>query len=226
VADLSSFYGFRDKEPSPFYCAAGLTPQETWDEILASLEELINRLVRVRESRRVEISVDAIADWHREIFKSTFPDDAGRFRYKDPAGQWEHVEFGVDVGTRRSRVVRWRSGRHPARIRHGLVTVIQQLDQATNDLEQMGSRRELLDATFIAGRLYARILSIHPFVDGNLRTAYVALSVTLLNLGLPMVEFADLAVHDERLGSALRVDGKQDYRPFSELIQEIIKKAP
>jgi prophage maintenance system killer protein len=45
----------------------------------------------------------------------------------------------------------------------------------------------ILDYTWAAAALYAGILRVHPFVDGNHRVGFVALSAALWSFGLPLV---------------------------------------
>jgi prophage maintenance system killer protein len=70
--------------------------------------------------------------------------------------------------------------------------------------------------------LYAAILEIHPFIDGNLRAAFVALQVGLASLGLPLIDFRSvLEYHDECLGWAMRGDTDRTIAPLAELIVEL-----
>lgn len=64
------------------------------------------------------------------------------------------------------------------------------------------------------------ILRIHPFEDGNLRTAFPALQGALISLGAAPVDFeAAVAEHDEALGWALRPDFEnRSLEPFVDLL--------
>jgi hypothetical protein len=80
---------------------------------------------------------------------------------------------------------------------------------------------ERYDAVHAATRLYVKILRAHPFIDGNLRGTTAALDAALLTLNLRRVQFTDLELHDQLLGTAFV--GKHDpYRPLAEHIAEII----
>jgi hypothetical protein len=50
------FRGFRDHEESPFFCAPGLTPEQTWDISIDRLAQLLAKLGPVAESGAVEMS--------------------------------------------------------------------------------------------------------------------------------------------------------------------------
>ncbi|HEY7830020.1 MAG TPA: hypothetical protein VIC06_05580 [Solirubrobacteraceae bacterium] len=74
-----------------------------------------------------------------------------------------------------------------------------------------------------SAELYAAILKTHPFPDGNLRSAYVALIVGLASVGLPAVDFrAVLDRHDECLGWAMRDDARRTIDPLARLIVELM----
>jgi hypothetical protein len=67
-------------------------------------------------------------------------------------------------------------------------------------------------------------LKAHPFVDGNLRAAYVALIAGLASVSLPAVDFRTVIErHDQCLGWALRNDALQTIDPLVELIVELIR---
>jgi fido (protein-threonine AMPylation protein) len=205
------FRGFRDDEESPFFCAAGHTPEETWDISVDRLAQLLVKLGPVAKSGAIEMSPELLCSWHREIFGELFPDRAGRLRgFRD--GQAEHVYFGVhDRGYRGTtpRELRRRLGKICTEFNTAAVVI---RDSAPNDSN---------DAVHAATRLYAKVLRAHPFVDGNLRAGYVSLNTGLLTLGLDTVEFTDLELHDELLGIAFV--GKHDpYRPLAEHIAETI----
>ena len=75
--------------------------------------------------------------------------------------------------------------------------------------------------------MYAGILRVHPFADGNHRTGFVALSAALWSLGLPAVEItqdADLVDHDDAVAPALfSRDG--DIEPLAQLLATRIERA-
>ena len=69
------FRGFRDDSESPFFCAAGHTPEETWDISVNRLAQLLVKLGPVAKSRPIEMSPELLCSWHREIFGELFPED-------------------------------------------------------------------------------------------------------------------------------------------------------
>jgi len=67
--------------------------------------------------------------------------------------------------------------------------------------------------------LYVAVLRVHPFIDGNLRAAFVALQVALRSIGLPGVAFVRVRErHDEAIGWAVRGDEAQALDPLVALL--------
>jgi prophage maintenance system killer protein len=95
-------------------------------------------------------------------------------------------------------------------------------------IERLGKQNaSVLEQTRMASAMYAGILRVHPFADGNHRTGFVALSAALWSLGLPAVEFArdgDMADHDDAVAPALlSPDG--DIEQFAQLLATRIERA-
>jgi fido (protein-threonine AMPylation protein) len=204
------FRGFRDDEESPFFCAAGRTPEETWELSVDRLAQLLVGLGPRADAGPIEMSPGLLCSWHREIFGELFPDRAGRLRgFRD--GQAEHVYFGVhDRGYR---------GTTPRELRRRLDKICTEFNTAAAGIRDSGST-DTFDAVHAATRLYAKVLRAHPFVDGNLRGTTVALNAGLATLGLNIVGFNDLQRHDELLGTAF-VGRNDPYRPLAEYIAEL-----
>jgi fido (protein-threonine AMPylation protein) len=205
------FRGFRDDNESPFFCAAGHTPEETWDISVDRLAHLLVDLGPLADAGPIEMSTQLLCSWHREIFATLFPDNAGRLRsLRD--GRREHVYFGV--GNRGYR------GTTPRELPRRLDKICAEFNTAAAE-NRASPDSDTYSAVHASGRLYAKVLRAHPWVDGNLRGTYVALDAALLTLGLPPVQFNDLALHDELL--AIAFVGRNDpYRPLAEHIAEII----
>jgi prophage maintenance system killer protein len=85
----------------------------------------------------------------------------------------------------------------------------------------------MLDCARAAAALYTGILRVHPFVDGNHRVGYVALSAALWSFGLPNVRFIgteEMIAHDDALVPAL-VSTSGDVEPFAQLLAMRIERA-
>lgn len=222
--DLQSFSDSLDDPGSPFYSAPGLTSDETWNHARDRMAELVVELAATTADRII-VSPAHLQAFHRRIFGDLFPEDAGRFRWKY-RGKWETGPFGIGVGSGPGSDVRHMRGAHPRRIEGQLKGAFQEFQQLLDDLERRsegGERIPMLASTRAAARLYAKTLRIHPFVDGNLRAAYVTLQAALLRLGLAGVEFGDHRAHNEALAIALSPGGRrQTYEPLAELIAGLI----
>jgi len=204
------FRGFRDDSESPFFCAAGRTPEETWDISIDRLAQLLVNLGPLTEAGPIELSPALLCSWHREIFAELFPEHAGRLRgFRD--GQAEHVYFGVHN--------RGYRGVTPRELRRRLEKICTQFNTRAAEI-RVSENADPYDAVHAATRLYAKVLRAHPFVDGNLRGTIIALNAALVTLGLDTVRFDDLARHDELLGIAF-VGRNDPYRPLAEYIAEI-----
>lgn len=214
------FENFRDRPESPFYCADGKTPEETWQAITDRLEDVLSEVaVALEQPARLQFSQELLCYWHKEIFEPVFPNHAGRLR---EAG--EEVVFGITVGTRLTRDTKQRQGTDPKRLPQRLQRVCDEFNRGWRALAEQSELAPPLEAaTVVIARLYAKLLATHPWVDGNLRASYVALQAGLRSLGLPMAFLDDLEAHNEALGTALRTDGQQSYEPFAELLAETLR---
>ena len=208
------FRGFRDDSESPFFCAAGHTPEETWDISVDRLARLLVYLGPLADAGPIEMSTQLLCSWHREIFATLFPDHAGRLRsVRD--GQPEHVYFGV--GNRGYR------GINPRELPRRLDKICAEFNTAAAEI-RTSPDSDTYSAVHAATRLYAKVLRAHPWVDGNLRGTTVALNAGLRTLDLLPVGFNNLARHDELLGIAF-VGRNDPYRPLAEYVAEIITDA-
>lgn len=220
---LASFSRSLDEAGSPFFQADGFSPDETWNHARLRMAELLRELARLKPEE-VEVSVEYLLHVHDRIFSDLFPGDAGRFRWKHQ-GRWEDGPFGVGVGSGPGSDFRSLRGTAPRGIRRALHREFDRFHERVAELESSAEPVLVADATMAAGRLYARILRIHPFVDGNLRAAFVVLQATLLLLRLQAVSFdAGQEDHDRALLQAFEKGKGQSYMPIGQLIAERISE--
>jgi fido (protein-threonine AMPylation protein) len=114
----------------------------------------------------------------------------------------------------------------PYSIRRDLAVVCAAFNRRVDDLSAVEAR-SILDCTRAAAALYAGILRVHPFVDGNHRVGYVALSAALWSFGLPNVRFIgaeEMIAHDDALVPAL-VSASGEVEPFAQLLTMRIERA-
>lgn len=219
---VEDFAGFSDRPESPFYCSAGISAVETWDRSVDSMATLLLELPALVQETGFRFTPDLLCNWHDRIFGSLFPDEAGRLRWRKD-GEWEHVFFGGNAGTVRSRRTKEYRGVHPQKLRSRVEEICDEFNEARTELidAEPGSV-SINGATYVVARLYAKLLRAHPWADGNLRVAFVALHAALLSLDLPRVMFPDLELHDDLIGIAFRNDN-EPYLQMANYIADYIR---
>jgi fido (protein-threonine AMPylation protein) len=214
---MSGFEGFQDSSDAPFYRSGAMTPQATWAE---ANDRLVRLLDSVREGMSAPITVERICRWHRSIFVTTFARDAGRIR-ADHEPVWFSVPVDLPGGAGR-RVVQGAEGQHE--IRRQLAAACSAFEQLADRVRTDTASTSVSEAVTPSVALYVAILRIHPFVDGNLRAAFVALQVALQAVGIPAVSFGrHRARHDEALGHAMPGGRAENLGPLVELVLDILR---
>jgi fido (protein-threonine AMPylation protein) len=203
IAAARTFGPFNDMPDSPFYSVEDLSPAQTWERI-AEHVVLATTVAAVHGAARRPITVETIRRLHEIIFLTTFPEHAGRLRQRNEEG-----EYGIVLGTAEQPIAKGERATAGARVGSRLEQICREFNETV--VEQDQSDPIALDAlVFTAVRLYAKVLSTHPFLDGTGRTA-----VTIL-------QYFD--AHQRALGTALRSDGKQSYIPLQALIVDKLTK--
>jgi fido (protein-threonine AMPylation protein) len=216
AAAESTFERFRDDSDSDYYEAPGLTPVETWREIRARVGLVAAGAVELALHDSV-LTPSLLSDWHARIFESTFPADAGTLR----SGR-DTVTYGYVVGPRDRVVNKTGRGTRARALPRRLRRICEEFNRTAADLQDAEAPR-LIDVTYPAARLYAKLLSAHPWRDGNGRTCYVALQFALVRLGTLSVSLSDYTEQQWRLGRALRTGGGQSYEPLATYLAEKIR---
>lgn len=130
------------------------------------------------------------------------------------------------MGTAEQPVVKSERATFGARVIRHLKQICDEFNETVTEQEQ-ADPIELDDLVFTAVRLYAKVLSTHPFLDGNGRTAFTILQCALVRGGLACVALEDFDAHQRALGTALRSDGRQSYVPLQALIvDKLVKGRP
>lgn len=207
---------YRDREESRFYQASGLSPELTWRALGDELARVLGDAQRAFWRVPLRMDPQRVRWWHGAIFARHFPHDGGRFRR-------DRAFFGVVIPNGGMRQL---EGAPPEAIRHELQTVCSSFNRYTDALGDSDTAA-ILDRTRAVAALYAGILRVHPFADGNHRVSFVALSAALWSFGLPNVEFEDDAetiAHDDALVPALESkDGSVE--PFAQLLADLIQRS-
>jgi fido (protein-threonine AMPylation protein) len=208
------FDEFRDDEGALFYrsrVGRFQAPEDTATEIVGRLSRVVFGVIEQAGISPLKMRADNLLRWHKGIFMTTFPHQAGQIRTGES-------QFGVqwrEQGALHKAMVR---GSDPRLILPELraAFVAYNAERERCAPEQRSSPQ----AALAAATLYAEILRVHPFDDGNLRAAFAALQGALVSLGAHAIDFqAAMAEHDEALGWALHTDTeRRDVRPFAELL--------
>jgi hypothetical protein len=216
---MNSFEGFRDSPEALFYRAGAMSAEATWAEATRRLTLTLRSAAMGAQRPANVITTERICAWHRAIFLTTFARDAGRVRADD-----EPVEFGVPMPTGDESCdlpIRGTLGR--SAIMHELRLACEAFNVSAAALRDCERAVEIAEGVEPAAGLYIAILKTHPFADGNLRAAYVALTVGLASVGLPAIDFRPvLDRHDECLGWAMRSDVHRTIDPLVQLIVELM----
>ncbi|HEV7937705.1 MAG TPA: Fic family protein [Solirubrobacteraceae bacterium] len=207
---------YRDREESRFYQAGDLSPEQTWQALGDELARVLNDAQRAFWRAPLQMDPERVRWWHGAIFARHFPHDGGRLRR-------DRAFFGVMTPNGGMRQL---EGAAPKAILGELQVVCSSFNRHADALGHPNTTG-VLDRTRVVAALYAGILRVHPFVDGNHRVSFVALSAALWSFGLPNVDFEDDAEtipHDDALVPALESkDGSVE--PFAQLLVDLIQQS-
>lgn len=207
---------YRDREESRFYQASGLSPELTWRALGDELARVLGDAQQAFWRAPLRMDPERIRWWHGAIFARLFPHDGGHFRR-------DRAFFGVMIP---NDGIRQLEGAAPDAIRRELQTVCSSFNLYADALGDPEATT-VLDRTRAVAALYAGILRVHPFVDGNHRVSFVVLSATLWSFGLPNVEFEDdteTIAHDDALVPALE-SKNGSVEPFAQLLADLIQRS-
>lgn len=210
----TGFEAFRDSESGPYLRSElrRLSPEETGSAINSRLHGLLRGMVQRTQRGPIRITPRDLERWHAYLFGKDFV-SAGQIRRGD-------VEYPVRVVARGEVRERRQRGSAPDRIRSDLEVTCRGFHHHIETVLERGSLVATMEGALAATKLYAGILRIHPYEDGNGRTAFVALQAALLSQGMYVITFDDLERHDGALGWALRDDARADPNPFARLLVE------
>ena len=215
--DESGHPRYRDNEGSRFYRTGRRSPEETWRVLGDELSRVLDDAGAAFWRKPLRMDAERVRWWHGAIFGRHFSHDGGRLRK-------ERVFFGAVMPAGGMRQL---EGSPPEVLRRDLEVLCGSFNRCVDAFHDVDGT-SVLDRTRPAAALYAGILRVHPFADGNLRTGFVALSAVLWSLGLPNVDFTmddEMRVHDDALASPLSSsDGSIE--PFARVLAELIEGFP
>lgn len=215
----TGFETFEDSDSAPYYRSERrrVSADDTWAFVNQRLHGLMQGVYSQARRGPVPIGPDQLHRWHRYLFGEDFM-SGGEIRRVD-------IEYPVSIRDAGELGVRRQRGAPPDRIKDDLEAACRAFREHIDAVLAQGGEVELMTAAVAAADLYAGILRIHPYEDGNGRVAFVALQAALLSQGIYAVWFDDVERHDEALGWALRTDIDPDSRPFARLIVERARAA-
>jgi hypothetical protein len=222
AAARETFAGFAERPGSEYHQAPGLDPAQTWETIARELGR-VSALATLEGYRDRALAVEDVELIHRGIFEAAFGEKTLYFRrYKKDA-----VEFPIVIGSRQSPRLQTRRGSGGKSVRQNLGKALKTFERDLEGLASRGSanRPTVEEAALPAVKIYAKMIGIHPFFDGNGRTAWTVLSHALQRCGLVEVAIPPSDETRWALGRALRQDGSQSYRPLAALVAETIKSS-
>jgi fido (protein-threonine AMPylation protein) len=219
-AAKSSFSGFKEKPDAAYHLAPGLSAEETWTRVAEELGR-VSALATLEGYRDVPLKVDDIELIHRGIFEPVFgPEETLGFRCR----RSEEVTFPIVLGTRESPQTLIRRGSGGKKVAGNLRRALAAFECDVAALEAR-ERPPIQDAARAAVRLYAKVIGIHPFFDGNGRTAWAIVSNALQRCGLVEIAIAPSDASRWALGCALRGGGSQSYEPLTDLVVAAIRRS-
>jgi fido (protein-threonine AMPylation protein) len=218
-AARTSFAGFEERPESDYRCAAGLTPEKTWARVAEELGR-VAALVTLEGNEDRPLDLADIELIHRGIFEPVFGEQTLDFRAKAT----DRVEFPIIMGKLEAPKLRTRRGSGGKQVRPNLGKALALFER---EVAALGAKESpiLSEAALIAVKLYAKVIGIHPFFDGNGRTAWAVFSYALQRCGLVAIAVPPSDETRWALGRALRQDGSQSYDPLTDVVVNAIKNS-
>jgi fido (protein-threonine AMPylation protein) len=218
-AARTSFAGFEERPESDYRCAAGLTPEKTWARVAEELGR-VAALVTLEGNEDRPLGLADIELIHRGIFEPVFGEQTLDFRAKAT----DRVEFPIIMGKLEAPKLRTRRGSGGKQVRPNLGKALALFER---EVAALGAKESpiLSEAALIAVKLYAKVIGIHPFFDGNGRTAWAVFSYALQRCGLVAIAVPPSDETRWSLGRALRQDGSQSYDPLTDVVVNAIKNS-
>lgn len=195
------------------------TADETAQEVARSFAKVVHDFLAIAEQRPIRLTPEHLEKMHRGIFRTTFPERAGRFRDDD-------VTYGAlwrEDGVQQRRLM---DGLPVEEVRPALNVAFAAYDAELRRCEP--ERRYVGEAIRAAVTLYAEVLRIHPFPDGNTRTTFPLLQVALVSLGGVACHFAGVeSRRREALGWAVQPEpARRMLEPLVAFMRERIETSP
>lgn len=218
-AARTSFTGFAEKPGPDYHQAPGLTAEDTWIRVAEELGR-VSALATLEGYRDQTLAVSDIELIHRGIFEPVFGKETLGFRSLRKHG----VQFPIVIGTSEDPHLGVRRGTGGKQVKQNLGKALAAFERDLLAL-QAADHLALSDGARATVRLYAKIIGIHPFYDGNGRTAWAVFSYALQRCGLVEIAVPPSDATRWALGRALRQDGSQSYEPLTDIVVDVIRSS-
>ncbi len=208
---------YADNPGSHYFRADHLTESQTAEAVA---RELCRTLVLVAKDAEADhaLAPEDIDALHSAVFGPVFGDLA-----LDRRSLKDHVEYPVWIEDRQSIRTQMAEGSAPKQIDRNIERAFARFEKqllALSEREQL----TLVDLCLPPAQLYADLIRVHPFMDGNGRTAWLVMNHALVRCGALIVTAAPTIESRVVLGKALA--GKHpDARPLARHLAETIKKS-
>lgn len=206
-------------EGSAYAIAAGLTEKETAEAIRNSLVRT-RALASIHGGRDTPMSVGFVQACHRSIFSPAFGEQTLDFR----RNRADIVEYPYYLETHGTVVVKTTTGNAPKQVVRQLRDASRAFERAVTALEK-NPNPELADAVRPCLAMYAKIIRIHPYMDGNGRTARAVFSYTLGRVGLPDIHVKITDQTRLALGHAIRPKKTPNLEPLVAIVVDVLKRS-
>lgn len=221
-AARTTFSKPRDRDGSVYFCADNLTPEETSRRLVEEIMR-VAAILGTDAANGGSLCANDLELIHRGVFESVFGEKTLSFRELDHPG----VTYPVwGLGACGEPQMRVQYGSAPKQIRRAIGRAFSRLELDVADLTLRGQRSDeipLRDAVLPAVRIYTQIVAIHPWEDGNGRTAWLVLTHTLIRCGVLAVATDPSRETRVALGRAITKTGRRDLQPLVGLLVKTIR---
>ena len=196
-----------------------------WDENSPELRENLKQVLRdIRDSaqQRKTLGVETIREWHRGIMKGlNVPNKKWIGKFRGEVGLKKEVRIGAHPGTPASEVAT-----ALAEFNTRLVNVIKRLDEVIISGAELNAD-QLNSILSVCAWAHSEWVRIHPFANGNGRTARLLANAIALRYGLP--PFVQLRPRpNQGYPDAAEASMLGDYKPlaivFDKMLQAYLSK--
>lgn len=211
-------FGVADRQGAHYRAVVGRTDEDTGAAIAQQLAR-VGSIAAVEGTRDVIYTADDVVDIHEGVFQPVFGNSALAMR-SEKTHEVEYPYWRDVSGVPTSFTRRGISG---GQVKNEVARALRRFDRALADLAAQ-DEVALVDALRPAVRLYVQMLRIHPFFDGNGRTAWVLLVYAVRRADLPIpAKTVDMESRCA-LGEALRPN-KSSHNPLVDMIAADIHAA-